>query len=174
MPAVHDRGSPGAPSASRDRVASDPPALARRALAPRLRRWLAAAALAAAALASPWASRSARADRAGDLGKQISSYETEVRDIGAHLPRPGRPNVEGQERRLVDASLDARVVDLRGDSSAFIRRELNLCLTDGTRSQHAAADAPCTYPAHGSDARRLAARDPSTRARAWRPQTCIA
>lgn len=105
MPAVHDRGSPGAPSASRDRVASDPPALAGRALAPRLRRWLAAAALAAAALASPWAARSARADRAGDLGKQISSYETEVRDIGATLPRPGRPNVEGQERRLVDAQV---------------------------------------------------------------------
>lgn len=94
MPAAHDRRSPGAPSAPRDRAAHSP-------LAPRLRRWLAAAALAATALAAP----AARADRAGDLGKQIAGYETEVRELGTNLPRPGRPNVEGQERRLVDAQV---------------------------------------------------------------------
>jgi tetratricopeptide (TPR) repeat protein len=68
---------------------------------PWLRRWLAAAAL----ISSSLPAASARADRTGDLGKQIIAYESEVRDLGATLPRPGRPNVEGQERRLVDAQV---------------------------------------------------------------------
>lgn len=78
------------------------PALFDRGSSLRLRRWLAAAALSALPLL---ASSPARADRAGDLGKQITAYEAEVRDLGATLPRPGRPNVEGQERRLVDAQV---------------------------------------------------------------------
>lgn len=72
----------------------------------RVRRWLGAAGLALASFAALAAfAAPARADRVDDLGKQITSYQQEVRDLGTSLPRPGAPQVEGQERRLVDAQV---------------------------------------------------------------------
>ncbi|MEZ4364449.1 MAG: hypothetical protein R3B48_30010 [Kofleriaceae bacterium] len=47
----------------------------------------------------------ARADRVSDLGRQVATYQEEVRDLGATLPRPGKPSAGSQERRLVDAQV---------------------------------------------------------------------
>lgn len=78
-----------------------PPISRRAGLGGRLRRALAAALF----LALPLSAAPARADRVDDLGKQVTAYQQEVRDLGATLPRPGRPEVAGQERRLVDAQV---------------------------------------------------------------------
>lgn len=66
-----------------------------------LRQSLCAAAVAALAAAAP-----ARADRLGDVAKQVAGYAAEVQTLGTALPRPGKPAAEeGQERRLVDAQV---------------------------------------------------------------------
>jgi tetratricopeptide (TPR) repeat protein len=67
----------------------------------RVRRWL----IGSLVLALPLSASSARADRVADLAKQLAGYQDEVRDLGTTLPRPGKPNLEGQERRLVDAQV---------------------------------------------------------------------
>ena len=88
--------APSAPIAHRA-----PTAPARRGFARSLRRGLVAAVL----LAAPLLAGSARADRVGDLSKQLTGYQEEVRGLGTSLPRPGRPTTEGQGRRLVDAQV---------------------------------------------------------------------
>ena len=70
-------------------------------LARGLRRWLAGAAFAALAASAT----TTRADRIGDLSKQVDGFAAEVRALGTDLPRPGKPTVDGQERRLVDAQV---------------------------------------------------------------------
>ena len=75
-------------------------------------RWLVARWLLAALVAAAAAPGVARAD--DDLDAQLARYETEVRQIGANLPRPNQlPGAIGQ-RRLLDAELAYAMGDYDG------------------------------------------------------------
>ncbi len=103
-PAVPARASADAvdPSFASDQTVPGLRPPARPRLGHRLARCLLAVALAFPLALSP---SLVRADRVGDLSKQITAYQEEVTGLGGTLPRPGRPNVEGQGRRLVDAQV---------------------------------------------------------------------
>lgn len=67
-------------------------------------RWLAAALVAAALLASIEASIGvARAD--DDVGARLAAYEAEARELGADLPRPNQISIGVAQRRLLDAEV---------------------------------------------------------------------
>jgi len=67
----------------------------------------------------------ARAD--SDVESQITSYETETRQIGADLPRPNQLSVAGGRRRL----LDAQIAYALGDYDAAARALFDLAATPG-------------------------------------------
>ena len=68
-------------------------------------RWLAAARVGALVAATASVAGVARAESDSDMAARLGSYEAEVRQLGADLPRPNQLAGAGGPRRLLDAEL---------------------------------------------------------------------